>query len=471
MQIPQQTLETLQRHQQSHLVQWWDELDESQQQQLAQQIDDIDFDLVGKLIAKRNAGGSEECGADRANRATSPEQLVRLPESDEDRAAEERATQAGQELLRAGKVGAILVAGGQGSRLGFDLPKGMFPIGPVTERTLFQILCEQLLALSKQTGVTIPYFIMTSEATHKPTVEFFQQNSYFDLGEENVFFFQQASLPAVDDSSSQILLASKGRVATSPDGHGGMLRALERNGMLDVMRERGIEHLYYHQVDNPTAIVCDPTFLGYHFLQDSDLTTKVVEKVSPEEKMGVLVTVDGQTQIIEYSDLPGDLASKTDADDNYIFWAGNTAMHVFKREFIEALLTDDLSLPFHIAHKKVACMNDAGEGVEPNENNANKFEQFIFDALPHAKVALVVEGDRNREFNPVKNAEGADSPQTSRSALSHIYHQWLHEAGGQIDGTVQLEISPLAAMSAADLKPYVDGQVFSQDTVIEVAKD
>lgn len=471
MQIPQQTLETLEQHQQSHLVQWWEELDDSQQEQLLHQIDNIDFNLVDKLIAKRDAGGSEESGADRAKRATSPEQLVRLPESDEDHDAASRANRAGEELLREGKVGAILVAGGQGSRLGFDLPKGMFPIGPVTDRTLFQILCEQLLARSKQAGVTIPYFIMTSEATNAPTVEFFQQNDYFGLGEENVFFFQQASLPAVDDSSSQILLASKGRVATSPDGHGGMLRALQRNGMLEVMRERGVEHLYYHQVDNPTAIVCDPTFLGYHYLQDSDLTTKVVEKVSPEEKMGVLVTVDRQTQIIEYSDLPGDLASKTDAEGNYIFWAGNTAVHVFKRAFIEELLTDDLSLPFHIAHKKVACIDDDGEDLEPTENNANKFEQFIFDALPHAKVALVVEGDRNREFNPVKNAEGADSPQTSRSALGHIYHQWLHEAGGQIDGTVLLEISPLAAMSAEDLKPYVDGQVFSQDTVIEVSKD
>lgn len=472
MQLNEQVRETLEANGQSHLVAFWDELSDEQQARLEQQIRDIDFELVTKLIDKRDAQARVESGGDRARRAQPPQDLVRLPGSTEDVQALQQAEQAGLELLRQGKVGAILVAGGQGSRLGFDLPKGMYPIGPVSERTLFQILCEQLLARSRQAGVAIPYFIMTSEATHSETVAFFEQNEFFGLGEENVFYFQQASLPAIDDSSHRLLLAEKGRIATSPDGHGGMLRALEKHGMLDVMRQRGIEHLYYHQVDNPTAIVCDPVLLGLHLTRHSDLTTKVVAKVSPEEKMGVLVTVDGHTEIIEYSDLPGDEAYRQDASGQDVFWAGNTAIHVFRRDFIESLLDDDLSLPFHIAHKKIPCVDESGSCVEPETPNGNKFEQFIFDALPHARVALVVEGDRAREFNPVKNADGNDSPQTSRAAMLRIAREWIRACGGQIDDSVEVEISPLFALDEQQLAEKLEpGQTFSTRTVLSVTTE
>lgn len=464
----EETLEILQANQQVHLIQFWDELSEQQQAQLQKQIDEIDFELIQKLIAKRDQAAEEESGADKAKRAVSPEQLVRLPQSIEQSEERLEAEETGNDLLNAGKVGAILVAGGQGSRLGFDNPKGMYPIGPVSQRTLFEILSEQLLARSYRAGVSIPYFIMTSEATHAPTVEFFEQQNYFGLGKDNVFFFQQSSLPAIDDSSSKILLAEKGKVATSPDGHGGMLNALKKHGMLDVMRDRGIEHLFYHQVDNPTAIVCDPVLLGLHQKYDSDLTTKVVAKTSPEEKMGVLVSIDGKTEIIEYSDLPGEEAHRKDDDGQHVFWAGNTAIHVFRREFMESLLEDELSLPFHIAHKKIAYVDNDGNSVEPDSPNGNKFEQFIFDALPHAKVALVVEGDRSREFNPVKNATGSDSPETSRNALQRIASDWIESAGGQLEDGVKVEISPLLALDENDLQEVLpEGTVFNKDAVLK----
>lgn len=468
MPAPEELTSLLSEKNQEHLLAFWDELDDQQRDGLAKQISEIDFALLDKLIAKRDQAANEESAADRAQRATSPEQLVRLPQTYEQQQQHSSASQAGQGLLSSGKVGVILVAGGQGSRLGFDDPKGMFPIGPVSNRTLFEILAHQLLARSQRSGAVIPYFIMTSEATHEPTVSFFEQHNFFGLGEENVFFFQQSSLPAIEDGSHRILLAGRGRIATSPDGHGGMLNALHKHGLLDVMRDRGIEHLFYHQVDNPTAIVCDPTLLGLHLQYESDMTTKVVAKVTPEEKMGVLVTVDGKTEIIEYSDLPGNEAHRTDAEGNYVFWAGNTAIHVFRRDFLERLLEYDLSLPFHVAHKKIPHVNEQGQSIDPQEPNGNKFEQFIFDALPQAKVALVVEGDREREFNPVKNAEGSDSPATSRAALERIAAAWVRAAGGDLKQGVRVEISPLLALNEEEFSQIIpSGTLFEKDAVLK----
>ncbi len=467
MQLDRQVSSVLERNQQTHLVQFWEELTEDQQQQLQSQIGGIDFPLLQSLIQIRDQSEDHDPQESKSQQARSPEQLVRLPKQTGEDAVRQDAALAGEQLLRSGKVGAILVAGGQGSRLGFDAPKGMFPIGPVSNRTLFQVLSEQLLARSRRAGVSIPYFIMTSEATHAPTMEFFEKKNFFDLGRENVFFFQQASLPAIEDRSHRIFLAEKGVLSTSPDGHGGMLRALAAHGMLEVMQSRGIEHLFYHQVDNPTALVCDPVLLGLHLQQRSDLTTKVVAKASPEEKMGVLVTINGKTEIIEYSDLPGEEAHRKDDAGDLVFWAGNTAIHVFRREFIESLLGEELSLPFHIAHKKIPHVNNSGKNVVPDSPNGNKFEQFIFDALPHAQVALVVEGDREREFNPVKNSEGNDSPVTSRAALKRIAKDWIEQAGGVIDSSARVEISPLVALDQEELKSRLsENASFSTDTVL-----
>jgi UDP-N-acetylglucosamine/UDP-N-acetylgalactosamine diphosphorylase len=467
MDVPETILSTLEAHDQQHLIRWWDGLTEPEQQALLRQIEQIDFPLVDRLIALRSGGETAESGAARAARASAPEQLVRLPQSDVERERRRKAAEAGEALLREGRVGAILVAGGQGTRLGFDQPKGMFPIGPVSDRTLFQVLCEQLMARSRRAGRPIPYFIMTSEATHAPTVRFFEQQQFFGLNPEDVYFFQQASLPAIDDASPRILLESRGRIATSPDGHGGLLNALKRHGLLEVMRERGIEHLFYHQVDNPTAILCDPECLGLHLEEESEMTTKVVAKTGPEEKMGVLATIDGRTEIIEYSDLPPEQARRTQPDGTFLFWAGNTAIHLFRRTFLERLLEGDHALPFHVAHKQVACLDEGGNRIEPKAPNAHKFEQFIFDALPRAHSALVVEADREREFNPVKNAEGNDSPATAQAALNRIARAWIEQAGGTVEAGVQVEISPWAALDERELAERLGpGQRFLEDAII-----
>lgn len=451
MPAPADLLNLLNAHGQGHLVGHWDGLDAAGRERLAGQLRDVDFREIRDVFDRHveQVGGPGDAKGLAAS-AEPPADLVRQPASPHDRDEWHRAAQFGEGMLSGGKVGAIVVAGGQGTRLGFDRPKGMFKIGPVSGASLFQILAEQVLARTRRAGRDVPYYVMTSDATHHATEEFFRLHHYFGLDPDDVFFFKQGNMPAVDAATGKLLLGDKDSLALSPDGHGGILAALKRSGALADMAKRGVEYLYYHQVDNPTAIVCDPALLGFHALKGSELTTKVVAKVSPAEKMGAVCTVDGRTQIIEYSDLPADLVDKRDAAGNPVFWAGNTAIHVLSRTFLERLCDGSHDLPFHVANKKVPFVDDHGNAVEPTKPNAFKFERFIFDALPLASKALVVEADRGREFNPVKNAEGADSPATAKAAIDAIGKAWLRAAGAEVADGATVEISPLFALDEAE---------------------
>ncbi len=222
------------------------------------------------------------------------------------------------------------------------------------------------------------------------------------------------------------------------------------------MERRGIEYLYYHQVDNPLAIVCDPAYLGWHALNKADVSTKVVAKQSPEDKMGVAVDVDGVTQIIEYSDLPIEVARRRTDSDELELWAGSTAIHIFSRDFLSRLLTGTWELPFHIAHKAVAHHIPGQGPVTPAQPNAYKFERFIFDVMPQARKALIVEADRQREFNPLKNADGVHSPTDVRRSLVEMHREWARRAGRIVPAGKAVEISPLVALDAEDFAANVD---------------
>ncbi|MEX1097717.1 MAG: UTP--glucose-1-phosphate uridylyltransferase [Planctomycetales bacterium] len=449
---PQELAATLAAHGQEHALRFWDQLDERQRRSLVAQLAALDLPLIDRLYrAQRVPAPAVESPAQRARRAEPPE-LVSLAELSAAAPRRREASRIGEELLAGGRIGVVLVAGGQGTRLGFPHPKGMFPIGPVSGATLFELLARQALARSRRAQAAIPYCVMTSDATHDDTVAFFEAHDHFGLPAEDVYFFRQGNMPAVDAETGRLLLAEKHSLCLSPDGHGGMLAALREAGLLDLLRQRGVEHLYYHQVDNPTAIVCDPQFLGLHALARSQLSTKVVAKKSPEERMGVVVRIDGRTEIIEYSDLPADVAAERNADGTLRIAAGNTAIHAFERAFLESLAGDGDELPFHVAHKKVPHLDDAGRPVDPAGPNAFKFERFIFDALPRAARALAVEADRGREFHPVKNASGDDSPDTARAALSRLHRGWLRAAGCRVPDDVPVEIDPLFALGAEELR-------------------
>lgn len=441
---------------QQHLLHWWPELTAEEQQQLQQQIDSVDFPALRAIWKQHADADAAEPSEDmpRAERAAAPGHVVRQPADDADRQRWKDAAARGALLLSSDRCGVITVAGGQGTRLGFDKPKGMFPIGPITGRTLFQVFAEQIAAMRIRYHCSLPWLIMTSDATHDATVEFFREHDFFGLDGDSVQFFCQASLPALDAATGKALMQTRSSLCLSPDGHGGLVSALDRAGLLRKLRARGIEHLYYHQVDNPTVRICDSAFLGFHSLEESQMTTLAVEKTDPSERMGVLVDIDGRTEIIEYSELSPEQSARRDDNGQWIFWAGSTAIHAFTLEFLESLAEDDCRLPLHVAKKRVPHLNAQGERVEPSLDeppNAVKLERFIFDALPLASRSLVVEGNRDREFNPVKNADGADSPATARAALNRIGREWFAAAGITVPESQGVEISPLIALDEHEL--------------------
>jgi UDP-N-acetylglucosamine/UDP-N-acetylgalactosamine diphosphorylase len=454
--------ETLARHGQSHLIKWWKDLNEEARARLAAEVRAIDFDQLDRLIAELVQGN--HAAAPPTDRVE-PIEVVRLPQTDGERLRWSRAAGMGAEALAAGEVGVILVAGGSGTRLGFEGPKGTFPIGPVSAASLFQIHAEKIAALSRRYGRTIPLYVMTSPENNEVTVDFFEQHGRFGL--ERVRFFVQGQMPAVDRATGKVLLASQDHVALSPDGHGGTLAALAAPGpegspsCLDEIRESGVRTLFYFQVDNPLVKIADPSFIGLHREAGAELSFKVVERLTPEEKLGVVVTVDGRPQVIEYSDLPPELAGRRRADGALELSAGSIAVHIFERTFIERL-AGEYRLPFHRALKKVPFVDDQGREVNPSEPNAVKFEQFIFDALPLARGCAIVETDRPDEFEPLKNAVGPDSPATVHQRMSDQFGNWLEQAGATVprrpDGSVPfgIEISPLFALDAVELKSKID---------------
>jgi len=369
--------------------------------------------------------------------------------------AVEDAAALGANALRAGEVAVLVVAGGQGTRLGFDHPKGMFPIGPVSNDTLFQIHMEKVLATARRYNVSVPLCVMTSPATHDETVRFLDQHDRFGLPADDLLVFCQGTMPAVDDEHGKLLLAEKHRLALSPDGHGGMLRAIDRSGTLGRLAERGIRRLFYFQVDNPLVAIASAEMIGYHAASGSQLTTQVIAKQDPSERVGNVVSVDGRLHVIEYSDLPDDIAALRNEDGGLKLWAGSIAVHVMDVDFLRQQAAADDALPFHIAHKKVPHLDldTRGERIEPDAPNALKFERFIFDLLPAAENAVVVEVDRRRGFAPLKNAPGAesDTPEHVREAMVEEHRRWLTAAGVEVSEGVAVEISPLYALDEGEL--------------------
>ncbi len=460
---------------QEHLLGFWDTLDGAAQESLARQIEAIDFALVQRLFDERNQQGNVRELAARAE----PPPAFRLNAAGNPFSVEEARRRA-EEALAAGELGAVLVAGGQGTRLGFDHPKGMFPIGPVSNKTLFQIHVEKIVAAARRYGVRIPLYLMTSAATHHETVQFFAAHRRFGLPEEDLFVFQQGTMPAVDAESGRVLLESPGRIATSPDGHGGMLAAMFRSGALDDVQRRDIRHLFYFQVDNPLVDVCGRDFVGYHLLSGSELSSQVIAKRDPLDRVGNVVQVDGRLTVIEYSDLPEEAAKRRNADGSLSIWAGSIAVHAIDAGLLRRAGGADIpvcleksskqgrqeclshreplsGLPFHIARKKVACVDPWGNRIEPAQPNAIKFERFIFDLMPQARGAIVVEVDPQLAFAPLKNASGAkdDTPENVRRQLSALHRGWLRQAGAEVDDDVPVEISPLYALDAEELRAKV----------------
>lgn len=399
----------------------------------AAELEAIDLGLVAKLGAKLKGGAAAE-----ATPSFAPPVVTRMGD-----AHEAEAIALGNGLLAEGKVGFVLVAGGQGSRLGFDGPKGAFEIGPVTSKSLFEWHAARILAAGTRHGFRPTWYIMTSRANDQQTRSFFEAHANFGFEREDLFFFSQDMLPALD-GEGRIVLAGPGEVFLAPDGHGGTLAALHASGALAHMEQRGIEELSYFQVDNPLARPADPLFVGRHRAGGAEMSSKVVPKRDAAEKVGVLGLVDGVLGCIEYSDLSAELREAQTEEGDLVFNAGNIAAHMISRGFVERLNRGGaLDLPWHIARKDLATINGAGE---PTKLAGVKFETFVFDALGQARSCVTLEVDRALEFSPVKNAEGSDSPATCKADLSAIGRA----IAGLGDGTV--EIDPRAAETADEFR-------------------
>lgn len=438
---------------QQHVLRFWDELDDAGRERLSAQIDELDLGLLQSLIEGKDEKPDFTALANRAG----PPPAVKADGTGAAWTVDE-ATARGEEALRQGKVAAVLVAGGQGTRLGFEQPKGMFPIGPVSGRTLFEIFAARLKAVARKYGTRVPLYVMTSDATDAETRAFFEQHDFLGLPREDVRIFRQGTMPAVDSDTGKLLLAEKDSLALSPDGHGGTVRALDRSGSLDDLERRGVEHLFYFQVDNPLVTLCDPAFIGHHLMAGSEMTTQVIRKRYPTERVGNVVVIDGRVQIIEYSDLPDEAAEATAADGSLRLWAGNIAVHVIDVGFLRRMAGSSDALPFHRASKKVPYVDPSGEKVEPDEPNATKFERFIFDLLPAADNGFVVEVLPEEAFAPVKNADGAaaDTPSSARETMVTLHRRWLREAGVEVGEGIQVEIDPEWALSPAEVAEKID---------------
>lgn len=441
---------------QEQLLARWETLDERARRRLLDRIRALPLERLADWLRSTETGSKDDFS-----------KLMPAPVHRRDHPDAPRFRAAGERLLREGRVAAFTVAGGQGTRLGWRGPKGTYPATVITGKPLFRVFAEQILATERRYGRTIPWFIMTSPQNDEETRAFFKDNGHFGRRPMDHFFFPQGVVPTVD-LAGRVLLAAPDEPATNPDGHGGSLRALRQSGAVEDMLSRGIEHLSYFQVDNPTVRVLDPLFIGLHACAEdssAEMSSKCVPKRHALEKVGVLCHVPGPggravTRVVEYSDLPLDLAEKRCADGRLLLGAGSIAVHIISVRFIERLTGAgaEAALPWHRALKKTPFIDtETGRLVEPNEPNSIKLETFVFDALALAERSIVLETSRIEEFAPIKNARGEDSPEESHRLQTERAASWLAAHGVKIprrpDGSVdaRIEISPLTALEAIDL--------------------
>ena len=429
---------------QEHLFAHWDKRPGALRQRLLEDLASLDLAVVQELRAIITGTSGPAAAPAASDREIAPAPYIPLSASRTDAEARE----AGEQEIRRGRTAFLTVAGGQGSRLGFDGPKGMFPVTPLRKITLFALFAEKLQAARRWYGAEIPWLIMTGPQNHEATEEYFESQKWFGLGRDTVHMFMQGSLPSFSPEG-RLLMAPDGGLAFNPNGHGGVIEALRRSGLLGEMKKQRVQHLFYFQVDNPLVRVPDPVFLGFHCRARSRISAKVVEKAYPEEKLGIIAMQDGRPLVIEYSDLD-EARMRAHTPDGRLYYAqGSIAIHILDVPFLES---PELRMPWHMARKKAMTLIPTPEGTEIQEGDAVKMEMFVFDAIPLAERALFFETDRADEFSPLKNREGQDSIASCRQGQLEQAARWLSAVGVEVPRDPEgrprhsIEISPLFAL-------------------------
>jgi len=451
----------LKRCGQEHVTSLWSQLSEQERDELLEDLSTVNLEeMVGvfnKTVVSPEKGKDMtsmipiEAQVSQSVSSSSPAELKKLREC-------------GLKAISEGQVGVVCLAGGQGTRLGVSYPKGMYDVGLPSNKSLYQVQVERLLRLQelscRLTGAeaaTIPFYIMTSEHTKAPTLQFFKENNYFGLKEEQIVVFEQRTIPAFD-FQGKFLMENRSKLARSPDGNGGLYWALRDQGILTHMEERGVSFLHVYCVDNILVKVADPVFMGYCISRGADAGNKVVEKNSPTEGVGVVCRVEGKVQVVEYSEISPENAEMREDDGKLTYRAGNICNHFFTREFLERVCCseEESRMPQHIAKKKVPCVDlQTGDIIKPTQPNGIKFEKFVFDVFEFSKHFVVWECVREDEFSPLKCADspGAqNTPSTAREALLTLHRKWLLENGAEIDEETRVEISPLDSYDGESLE-------------------
>lgn len=458
----------LHKHNQQHLLKFYEDLDEDQHGLFLKHLSTIDYEEKNMLFEKAmDSLNSEVKKLDEYMKPIPQNQFESAETTDEDQLIKYYVR--GLEKISKNQVGVLLMAGGQGTRLGVTYPKGMYCVDLPSKKTLFQIQAERIIRLQNLAKEkygnesVITWYIMTSGPTKEPTATFLEQNNYFNLKRENVVIFQQGLLPCFN-FNGKIILEEKNKIALAPDGNGGIYRALHDSKVLDDMDRRGILYVHAHSVDNILIKVADPTFIGYCSYKGADCGVKVVQKAGPSEAVGVVCMVEDEFQVVEYSEITEETASRTDDKGKLVFNAGNICNHFFTTEFLKRVAHEDLKL--HVAKKKISYINEKGEKIKPTEPNGIKIEKFVFDVFKYSKNFVTWEVSRQSEFSALKNADDAkkDCPSTAKNDLLKLHKEYITKMGGIVEGE-EVEISPLRSYAGENLED-VKGETFKSPYIL-----
>lgn len=444
---------------QEHIFRWWEDLNPSEKRSLLDQLGQIDFQLLGQLAKQHILSPVKTSKI----KNLSPPPILKYPPLTRDLTSEEMEVhKMGEELLESRKV-AIFMSAGERATLstGINLPMGMIEIGPVSRKTLYEWHADKIVSLCDRYKCSLPWVIMVSEQTEKKTLEFFEKNSYFGLSSADVRFVKQKMIPILN-KRGKIILQDKNTLCFNTNGYGGALAAIQGKKVMSDFMERGIEHFFYFQVENPLVKVCDPLFLGYHLKNEAEISTKVIAKRSVEEKVDVASFIDGSLGILIHSDLPEEEKHARTSDGGLTFYAGNAAVHTFSIAFIQRLIQENFQLPYHKIEKAISFMSRRGESIEPEDKNSVTFETFLFDIFSKAEKKLLVETPRLEEYAPVLEKEGPFSTESSQKAISEFFSSWFHQLKSDSSGLPEkclLEISPKYALDFEAFEEKLTGKI------------
>ena len=394
----EEAYEKLERHGQLHVLKYYDGLPEEKKAALLGQIESLDFSIL--QYCKENTTNQKG--------EIAPLAAMQLPEIEKKK---EKYTKIGIEEIRQGKVAAVLLAGGMGTRLGSDHPKGMYDIGLTRPVYIFQRIIENMLDVVRQAEGWVRLFVMTSDKNHDMTVEFFKEKKYFGYNSDYVSFFVQDVVPA-SDYEGKAYMEAPWKISTSHNGTGGWFSSMNKCGLLDVIKNDGIEWINVFAVDNVLQRIADPCFVGAVIDNGCIAGAKVVKKNSPDERVGALCLEDGRPSIVEYYELTDEMKAAKDADGNPAYDFGVILNYIFRTKELEIIM--DRQLPLHVVEKQIPYMNEKGEHVEPETPNGYKYETLVLDMIHQVDNCLAYEVDRDKEFAPIKNATGIDSVETAR---------------------------------------------------------